>query len=61
MKAAGKSSAEQNRGGLWERPLAEVAEIAPARLKALASEGIVSTADLLRHYPRRHEDRTKFP
>ncbi|MFM8790399.1 MAG: hypothetical protein ACKOEI_11225, partial [Chthoniobacterales bacterium] len=61
MKAAGKSSVLPTCGGPWDKPLAEVAEIAPARLKALASEGIISTADLLRHYPRRHEDRTKFP
>jgi len=61
VKAAGKSSVLPTCGGPWDKPLAEVGEIAPARLKALASEGIVSTADLLRHYPRRHEDRTKFP
>ena len=61
MKAESKSSAEPDRTAAWARPLAEVSEIAPARLKALASEGIISTADLLRHYPRRHEDRTKFP
>ena len=44
-----------------DRPLAELAKIPPARLKALETEGILTSEDLLRHYPRRHEDRTKFP
>lgn len=45
----------------WEQPLVGLAGIAPARLKALEEEGLRTVGDLLRHYPRRHEDRTKFP
>ena len=45
----------------WDSPLVEMARIPPARLKALEDEGLRSVGDLLRHYPRRHEDRTKFP
>jgi ATP-dependent DNA helicase RecG len=33
----------------------------PKRLQALAEVGYESVADLLRHYPRRHEDRRRFP
>ena len=32
-----------------------------ARLRALHEAGLQSVHDLLRHYPRRHEDRAKFP
>ena len=32
----------------------------PARLRALSEEGLQTVEDLLRHYPRRHEDRKKF-
>lgn len=59
--AAGQSAASKGRTPAWERPLVEVAGMAPIRLKALAAESIGSTGDLLRHYPRRHEDRTRFP
>jgi ATP-dependent DNA helicase RecG len=45
----------------WKSPLFEVAQIPPAKLKALEGEGLQTVGDLLRHYPRRHEDRTKFP
>lgn len=44
----------------WNTPSADIAGISPARLKALEAEGLHTVADLLRHYPRRHEDRTKF-
>jgi ATP-dependent DNA helicase RecG len=45
----------------WKSPLVEVSQIPPAKLKALESEGLQTVGDLLRHYPRRHEDRSKFP
>lgn len=32
-----------------------------ARLRALKEQGMATVADLLRHYPRRYEDRRKFP
>lgn len=51
-------SARQTPG--LEQPLSDLAWIAPAKLKALHSEGLLTTGDLLRHYPRRHEDRTRF-
>jgi ATP-dependent DNA helicase RecG len=56
-----KSAVSKGRTPAWEKPLVEVAAMAPARLKALEAEGVVSAGDLLRHYPRRHEDRTRFP
>ena len=46
---------------VWESPLVEIAQIPPAKLKALEGEGLQTVGDLLRHYPRRHEDRSKFP
>ena len=45
----------------WDTALADLGQISPARLKALGEEGLRTIGDLLRHYPRRHEDRTKFP
>ncbi len=45
----------------WQTPLCELGQIAAARLKALNEAGLGTVGDLLRHYPRRHEDRTKFP
>jgi ATP-dependent DNA helicase RecG len=33
----------------------------PAKVRALHEAGLVNVHDLLRHYPRRHEDRKKFP
>lgn len=35
-------------------------QMTPARLKALHETGLSSVGDLLRHYPRRHEDRRRF-
>ena len=51
------------RAGLmvWESPVVDLAQIPPAKLKALEGEGLQTVGDLLRHYPRRHEDRSKFP
>lgn len=59
--ATGKSSVSRSRTPVWDKPLNEAAGISPARNAALAAGGISSTGDLLRHYPRRHEDRTRFP
>lgn len=36
-------------------------QISPGKIKALEEDGLVTIGDLLRHYPRRHEDRSKFP
>ncbi len=44
----------------WEDPLSELGTT-PARLRALTAQGFNAIHDLLRHYPRRHEDRTRFP
>ena len=33
----------------------------PAKVRALHEARLITVHDLLRHYPRRHEDRTKFP
>ena len=46
---------------LWNSPLSDLPRITPARLRALHDAGLVTVHDLLRHYPRRHEDRRKFP
>ena len=46
---------------LWLSPLSDLPRITPARLRALHDAGLVTVHDLLRHYPRRHEDRKKFP
>ena len=45
----------------WNSPLADLPRLAPARLRALHEAGLETVHDLLRHYPRRHEDRRKFP
>jgi len=41
--------------------LSELPRVTGAKLKALETEGLLKVKDLLRHYPRRHEDRRKFP
>jgi ATP-dependent DNA helicase RecG len=46
---------------LWNSPLSDLPRITAARLRALHDAGLVTVHDLLRHYPRRHEDRKKFP
>ena len=45
----------------WNSPLTDLPRIPPARLRALREAGLETVHDLLRHYPRRHEDRRKFP
>ncbi len=45
----------------WNTPLAELPRLTPARLRSLHEAGMETVHDLLRHYPRRHEDRRKFP
>ena len=45
----------------WDSPLAALPRLAPARLRALQEAGLQTVHDLIRHYPRRHEDRRKFP
>jgi ATP-dependent DNA helicase RecG len=45
----------------WNSPLADLPRLTPARLRALHEAGLQTVHDLLRHYPRRHEDRRKFP
>ncbi len=45
----------------WNSPLEDVPRLTPAKVRALHEAGLVTLHDLLRHYPRRHEDRKKFP
>lgn len=45
----------------WQTPLAELLRMTPARIRHLQEAGILTVHDLLRHYPRRHEDRRNFP
>jgi len=45
----------------WNSPLADLPRLSPARRRALSEAGLETVHDLLRHYPRRHEDRRKFP
>ena len=45
----------------WDSPLAALPRLTPARLRALQEAGLQTVHDLIRHYPRRHEDRRKFP
>ena len=45
----------------WDSPLAALPRLTPARLRALHEAGLQTVHDLIRHYPRRHEDRRKFP
>jgi ATP-dependent DNA helicase RecG len=45
----------------WNSALAGLPCLTPARLRALREAGLETVHDLLRHYPRRHEDRHKFP
>ncbi|MEO7931557.1 MAG: DEAD/DEAH box helicase [Chthoniobacterales bacterium] len=42
----------------FETPLAEV--VLPPQLKLLARLGLLTVGDVLSHYPKRHEDRTRF-
>lgn len=41
-------------------PVAALSGVGPKRVEALARLGIVTIGDLLRHFPRRHEDRRQF-
>ena len=41
--------------------LADLPRLSPAKRRALQEAGLETVHDLLRHYPRRHEDRRKFP
>lgn len=43
-----------------ETPLRELEWIGAPRLRALERVGLVTAGDLLRHYPKRYEDRTRF-
>jgi len=45
----------------WDSPLTALSRLTPARLRALHEAGLQTVHDLVRHYPRRHEDRRKFP
>jgi ATP-dependent DNA helicase RecG len=60
-KVAAPSPAPADTPLRWTSPLADLPGLTPARLRALGEEGLQTVEDLLRHYPRRHEDRKKFP
>ncbi len=49
------------RGLTLGSPVEELPRVSPARARALREAGLETAEDLLRHYPRRHEDRRKFP
>lgn len=44
----------------WDSPLKELPWIAPQRVRQLARMGIESLGDLVSHFPKRWEDRSKF-
>jgi ATP-dependent DNA helicase RecG len=44
----------------WDSPLKELPWIAPQRVRQLSRMGIESLGDLLSHFPKRWEDRSKF-
>lgn len=44
-----------------DTPLTEWPRVTGARAKALHEAGLFTVHDLLKHYPRRYEDRRKFP
>lgn len=46
---------------LFSSPLTALPGVPANRAKALQALGLVSLGDLLEHFPRRHEDRRKFP
>jgi ATP-dependent DNA helicase RecG len=46
---------------LPDTPLTELPRITGTRAKALHEAGLMTVQDLLKHYPRRYEDRRKFP
>ncbi len=43
----------------WDSPVQFLKGVGPVRAQALARLGIVTVADLLRHYPRTHLDRSR--
>ena len=45
----------------WNSPLSDLPRLTAARRNAFGQAGLETVHDLLRHYPRRHEDRRKFP
>ena len=45
----------------WNSSLSDLPRLTAARRSALGQAGLETVHDLLRHYPRRHEDRRKFP
>lgn len=45
----------------WDSPLSEIAPFYAAKSKVFEDACLKSIGDLLHHYPRRHEDRTRFP
>lgn len=45
----------------WDSPLEALPRMTAAKLRDLHAAGFLTVRDLLRHYPRRHEDRIKFP
>ena len=50
-----------HKGISWNTPLAALPKMTEVRLRGLQAEGFETVLDVLRHYPRRHEDRRKFP
>lgn len=44
-----------------DSPLSALPRVTGARAKAFEDAGLITVQDLLKHYPRRYEDRRKFP
>jgi ATP-dependent DNA helicase RecG len=62
MTVARKAASDGSPGPLrWDSPVAELPRMTAAKARALGEAGLATVQDLLRHYPRRHEDRKKFP
>jgi ATP-dependent DNA helicase RecG len=45
----------------WDTALSELPRVTGAKLKAFEDASLQNVHDLLHHYPRRHEERQKFP
>ena len=60
-KPAKPSAGNENIPLTLDSPLEALPRMTAAKLRDLHAAGLTTVQDLLRHYPRRHEDRVKFP
>lgn len=54
-----KESGQEADSGQWDRPVGTVKSIGPQKSKLLENLHVYTVEDLLRHYPRDYEDRSK--